>query len=118
MRVIFAWLLLGLLANAYANQSAYTYRQPSADASIFLSKQDVDKFSQKAQKYRHKKDLTDKLDVYIGMTADDVKHNSNWGEPSEISTLINQFGKQEIWIYGNWDKILHFTNGKVTHIQY
>lgn len=118
MRPIFVWLLLGLLANAYANQSVYTYHNPNSDESIFLAKQDVDKFSQKAQKYYHKQYLVGKPNVYIGMTADDVKHNSNWGEPSEISTLINQFGKQEIWIYGNWDKILHFTNGKVTHIQY
>lgn len=125
MRCVFIYLLIGLIAKAYANQpltddelSAKINHLSVQNPSIFLTTPSPNRFQEISEKYYPNQDLSDKQNVYIGMTAFDVKHNSNWGEPSEISTLINQFGKQEIWIYGNWDKILHFTNGKVTHIQY
>lgn len=125
MRCILIYLLIGLVAKAYANQpltddelSAKINYLSAQNSSIFLTTPSPNRFQEISEKYYPNQDLSDKPNVYIGMTAFDVKHNSNWGEPSEISTLINQFGTQEIWIYGNWDKVLHLTDGIVTHIQY
>mgnify|MGYP003600934830 CR=1 FL=1 len=64
-----------------------------------------------------KKELAKKPKLRIGMSTDQVLHNSNWGKPDDINTTINSYGKFEQWIYGR-GKYLYFTNGKLTSIQY
>lgn len=58
-----------------------------------------------------------KIDPRIGMTTNQILHNSKWGKPYSINTTIDASGKYEQWIYGN-GKYLYFKNGKLTSIQY
>lgn len=123
MRFILLCLLTGSVA--YANEpvnnqvlSASIDNLLGNSTSDFLTKPNPAKFQELSDEYYPQQDLTGKPNVHIGMTAHDVKHNSNWGEPSEVRTIVNQFGTHETWIYGKWDKLLQFNNGRVAHIQY
>lgn len=125
MRPVLALLSLMSFSVAHANQPSTNDELDDAinrlmanHSPISFTKPNLDTYQENVEKYYPNQDLSDKPNVRIGMTAFDVRYNSNWGEPSEISTIINQFGTQEIWIYGKWDKLLHLTNNKVTHIQY
>ena len=86
--------------------------------SDFLTSRDANKFTELSETYYPKQDLTGKQDVYIGMAAADVIENSNWGQPDAVSTMVDQLGKHETWVYGRWEKVLYLSNDKVIRMQY
>lgn len=56
----------------------------------------------------------------IGMTPDEVRIQTNWGNPSAVNRTITARGESEQWVYrGAFGKsqYLYFTNGKLTAIQ-
>lgn len=53
--------------------------------------------------------------VRIGMTMDQVKKKSRWGEPEKINRTTTARGEYEQWVY--LSGYLYFTNGKLSAIQ-
>ena len=55
----------------------------------------------------------------IGMTEDQVKTQTNWGNPWAVNRTITARGVHEQWVYRNavGSQYLYFTNGKLTAIQ-
>ena len=55
----------------------------------------------------------------IGMTPDQVKTETNWGNPWAVHRTITARGVHEQWVYRNavGSQYLYFTNGKLTAIQ-
>jgi len=54
--------------------------------------------------------------VRIGMTADQVINQSNWGRPSSVNRTTTSAGTREQWVYGSRN-YLYFTNNILTAIQ-
>ncbi len=61
------------------------------------------------------KELSEKSEPLIGMTAEEVK-NSKWGNPVRVNKTTTKYGTYEQWVYSN-NKYIYFDNGKVTAIQ-
>ena len=53
--------------------------------------------------------------VSIGMTVEEVKDGTNWGQPNHIGRTITINGISEQWVYGGG--YLYFNNGTLTAIQ-
>jgi len=56
----------------------------------------------------------------IGMTEEQVKTQTNWGNPWSVRRTITANGVTEQWVYRNasgYNQYLYFTNGKLTAIQ-
>jgi len=55
----------------------------------------------------------------IGMTADQVKTQTEWGNPWSVRQTVTAAGVTEQWRYRNaaGSQYLYFTNGKLTAIQ-
>jgi hypothetical protein len=60
--------------------------------------------------------LKSKHGVRIGMTAKQVREQSNWGEPKSVNRTIAGNITHEQWVYGNGN-YLYFSDGKLTSIQ-
>lgn len=51
--------------------------------------------------------------VRVGMTAEQA--TASWGQPSNISRSVSEYGVYEVWYYGN-SSALHLRDGNVTII--
>ena len=59
--------------------------------------------------------LDKKPNLRIGMTAKQVKENSNWGSPQKVNRTTTAGRVTEQWVYS--DGFLYFTNGRLTAVQ-
>lgn len=70
---------------------------------------------------RHARDnqrqLAKKPDAKIGMSKNQVLHNSKWGQPKNIITTVDASGKSEKWLYSK-QEYLHFKNDKLISMHY
>lgn len=125
MKNISVGVLLSLLAlNASAG---YMYMHKNDEGKvIFTSDQEViDKIEadRKAknqtildERRKQARQLASKPSAAIGMTKEQVRNKTNWGEPNSINTTTNKYGTHEQWVYGDY-QYLYFDNGKLTTIQ-
>lgn len=114
------YLLISLLFGVGIAQTSSAYSPIKSIADIDRLIWELSTEEQRAERLKEdlvKKRLATKPNVKIGMTTNQVLNNSNWGEPKDRNTTINEYGKFEQWIYGN-SKYLYFKNGKLTSIQY
>ena len=51
----------------------------------------------------------------VGMTREQAR--LAWGSPRETTTTLGAAGEAEAWIYGKGDKVLTFSNGRLTSIR-
>ena len=54
--------------------------------------------------------------VRIGMTAEQVLKETNWGRPHSVNRTTTAYGTREQWVYG-YPNYLYFTNGILTSFQ-
>jgi hypothetical protein len=66
--------------------------------------------------YQHQQELAAKPGAKLGMTTDQVLHETSWGEPITINRTVTAHGVHEQWVYGGTN-YLYFTNGKLTSVQ-
>lgn len=59
--------------------------------------------------------LDKKPNLRIGMTAKQVRENSNWGSPEKVNRTTTARRVTEQWVYS--DGFLYFTNGRLTAVQ-
>ena len=59
--------------------------------------------------------LAKKPSARIGMTAKQVRNNTNWGKPDKVNETLDSRGSFQQWVYG--DEYLYFKNGKLVSIQ-
>lgn len=71
---------------------------------------------QRAEKYIKKRNLAKKTDAKIGMTKNQVRNHTNWGEPNSINKTITAQGTFEQWVYDDF-QYLYFKNDKLTTVQ-
>lgn len=69
-----------------------------------------------AEEYIYERNLAKKPDAKIGMTKNQVRNHTNWGEPNSINKTITAQGTFEQWVYDDF-QYLYFKNGKLTTIQ-
>ena len=93
-----------ILTNDIAAVNAYEVRRTTANKAA------LDDLREKQRK------LASKPDAAIGMTAEQVKSKTSWGEPRYIKTTTNKYGTHEQWVYDDY-QYLYFDNGKLTTIQ-
>lgn len=55
----------------------------------------------------------------LGMTAEQVRTQTEWGNPWSVHQIVTARGITEQWVYRNavGSQYLYFTNGKLTAIQ-
>ncbi|KOY13802.1 hypothetical protein [Paenibacillus xylanivorans] len=56
------------------------------------------------------------VEVYIGMTAEELKNSKLWGEPDTVNRTTTKYGVSEQWVYGN-SRYVYLEEGIVTSIQ-
>lgn len=59
--------------------------------------------------------LAKKPNARIGMTAKQVRNNTNWGDPDKVNETLSSNGSFQQWVYG--DEYLYFKNGRLVSIQ-
>lgn len=69
-----------------------------------------------AKEYIYERNLAKKPAAKIGMTKNQVRNQTNWGEPNSINKTVTAYGTIEQWIYDDY-QYLYFKNGKLTTIQ-
>jgi hypothetical protein len=52
----------------------------------------------------------------IGMTADQVKKETAWGEPCSVNRTVTANGEREQWVYPDY-QYLYFVNGRLVSIE-
>ncbi|WP_218830299.1 DUF2845 domain-containing protein [Psychrobacter sp. JB193] len=130
MKVILVGILISLLAlNANAG-NMYVYKDKGGQVILnnINPSGDFDKFSEKVkvtyyedtdegkQEAAYQAQLAKKPAAAIGMTKEQVRNKTNWGEPNDINTTTNKYGTHEQWVYDDY-QYLYFDNGKLTTIQ-
>lgn len=93
-----------ILTNDIAAVNAYEVRRTTANKAA------LDDLREKQRK------LASKPDAAIGMTAEQVRNQTSWGEPRYIKTTTTKYGTREQWVYEDY-QYLYFDNGKLTTIQ-
>lgn len=68
------------------------------------------------ENYIYQRNLAKKPNAKIGMTTNQVRNQTNWGEPNSINKTLTAYGTIEQWIYDDY-QYLYFKNGKLTTIQ-
>lgn len=81
-----------------------------------LSDYEKQKNLQYAKEYIYERNLAKKPAAKIGMTKNQVRNHTNWGEPNSINKTITAQGTFEQWVYDDF-QYLYFKNGKLTTIQ-
>ena len=119
MRKDFLFLLILGIGVAQSGVAAvYDYDEISRAIDNLSAHSIQKKYQEEYQEVlERQRELAKKPNVRIGMSTNQVLHNSNWGKPDEINTTIDTYGKFEQWIYGGGN-YLYFTNGKLTSIHY
>lgn len=84
--------------------------------AVEISSDEKQKNLQYAKKYIYERNLAKKPDAKIGMTKNQVRNHTNWGEPNSINTTVTAYGTIEQWVYDDF-QYLYFKNGKLTTIQ-
>jgi len=64
----------------------------------------------------HDRQLAAKPGVQLGMSRDQVLHETSWGEPITVNRTVTSGGTHEQWVYSGHN-YLYFTNGKVSGVQ-
>lgn len=109
-----ALLEAGLRNNDRIGFSVYTGYSPDGRQDEIKRMLDLDKWNfETARKFASQ---AKKPGVKVGMTRDQVRKSSSWGEPLSINTTIMAGHKSEQWVYGD-NQYLYFTNGRLTAIQ-
>lgn len=130
MKIISVGVLLSLLAANAGAGNMYIYKDKGG--KVLLNNVDpsgnFDKFAKKVkvtyykdteegkQEIEHRAQLAKKPAAAIGMTKEQVRNKTNWGEPNSINTTTNKYGTHEQWVYRDY-QYLYFDNGKLTTIQ-
>jgi hypothetical protein len=60
--------------------------------------------------------LAKKPGARIGLTAQQVINETNWGPPDQINRTVTSNGNREQWVYGV-GQYLYFENGRLVSIQ-
>lgn len=61
-------------------------------------------------------ELASRPGARIGMSREEVRNETSWGEPRLVNRTTTKYGVNEQWVYGNGN-YLYFENGKLTAIQ-
>lgn len=69
-----------------------------------------------AKEYIYERNLAKKPAAKIGMTTNQVRNQTNWGEPNYINKTVTAQGTLEQWVYDDF-QYLYFINGKLRTIQ-
>lgn len=68
------------------------------------------------ERMKKSRELAKKPGVKIGMSADDVRQKTNWGDPKSVNRTVNRQGVNEQWVYEG-GSYLYFRNNKLHTIQ-
>lgn len=84
--------------------------------AVEISSDEKQKNLQYAKEYIYERNLAKKPATKIGMTKNQVRNHTNWGEPNSINKTVTAQGTFEQWVYDDF-QYLYFKNGKLTTIQ-
>ena len=111
------FLLIGALAAS--NGFAGTWQCVDSSGHAYKASQNVpsDKCTFASEKSIYPKEKSAaRFGVMIGMTPDEVIHETAWGKPKKVNRTTNKFGTHEQWVYGGGN-YLYFENGVLTSYQ-
>lgn len=125
MKITILGLLLATFSFGANAGYMYAYKDDSGKAVLTSDQYVMDKHEAKRkaenqaildERRKQARELASKPPVAIGMSTEQVRNKTNWGEPKYVNTTVSKYGTHEQWVYGDY-QYLYFEDGKLSTIQ-